>query len=257
MNGIDYRLKEFINPSDGHSMIVDTSAGAALGALPGLEDFEYGIQKFMHLVDGIVCNSGQARRLKQSNKDLSAILLRADWTNTLRDEQFVLPVQSPRLVQLLDAQDASDFGVSAMVLSFLLGYSEEIEGACMKATVNTGIEGRARGIPLIVEVRPTGPRVSLPGKAVELGASYALEGGADVIVVPYPGKSSLDTIAQFVSVPWLIKPTSIEKAHSEIVQAMSIGCRGLWLDYTQFEAFDPTATLESFRRELHQVRLEA
>jgi DhnA family fructose-bisphosphate aldolase class Ia len=257
MNGINYRLKEFINPADGHSLIVDTSAGAALGALPGLEDFEEGVQQFMYLVDGLVCNLGQARRLSQRSKDEAAILLRADWTNTLRDEQFVLPAQSPKLIHLLDAQDASDYGVSAMVLSFLLGYSEEIEGACLKATVTAGIEGRAKGIPLVVDVRPTGPRVSLPGKAVELGASYALESGADVIVVTYPGKDSLEEIAQFVSVPWLIKPTSLETAHKELDQAMSIGCAGLWVDYTQFGTGDPTGFLESIVRELHPISLEA
>ena len=34
-----YRLREFIDPRDEHSLIVDASAGLSLGPLPGLEKF--------------------------------------------------------------------------------------------------------------------------------------------------------------------------------------------------------------------------
>ena len=34
-----YRIREFVNPKDNHSLIVDTSNGMSLGALPGLEQF--------------------------------------------------------------------------------------------------------------------------------------------------------------------------------------------------------------------------
>jgi len=36
MDGKLYRLREFIRPEDGHSLIVDASGGLALGVLPGL-----------------------------------------------------------------------------------------------------------------------------------------------------------------------------------------------------------------------------
>lgn len=38
MNGLDYCLKEFL-PAEGKSaLLVDTSAGLSLGALPGLDE---------------------------------------------------------------------------------------------------------------------------------------------------------------------------------------------------------------------------
>ena len=87
---------------------------------------------------------------------------------------------------LLDAGDALELGATGMVLSFLLGYEETVEAACLKTTVQLALAGKDLGLPLLVEVCPSGPRVSLPGKAVESGASYALESGADVVVVPSP-----------------------------------------------------------------------
>jgi DhnA family fructose-bisphosphate aldolase class Ia len=114
------------------------------------------------------------------------------------------------------------------------------------------MEGKAQGMPLVVEVRADGPRVSLPGKAVELGASYALEGGADVVVVPYPGLKSLETVAAFVSVPWLIKPSGSDRAAAELAEALPLGCAGLWIDHTIFAAPEPGKALASLGAMLHQ-----
>jgi hypothetical protein len=94
-----------------------------------------------------------------------------------------------------------------------------------------------------VEVCPGGPRVSLPGKAVELGASYALESGADVVVIPYPGLDSLKTIATLLSVPWLLKPTSVENAETEWQEALGLGAAGLWLDHTWLAPAMPLAKI--------------
>jgi DhnA family fructose-bisphosphate aldolase class Ia len=159
---------------------------------------------------------------------------------------------------LFDAQDALDFGAAGMVVSVLLGYEEEIEAACMKALVTLAIEGKEVGLPLVAEVRPSGPRVSLPGKAVELGASYALEGGADVIVIPNPGPASLKTIAAMVStVPWLLKPTSLENAAQEMDEVLTLGGAGLWLDYTLFRQPDPAALAGTLYAHLHATQPEA
>jgi DhnA family fructose-bisphosphate aldolase class Ia len=155
-----------------------------------------------------------------------------DWTNTLRDESFPLPTETPNHLAILQASDALELGAAAMVASFLLGYEESVEAGCLKMAVQLALTGKANGLPLVVEVRPTGPRVVLPGKAVELGASYALESGADAVAVPYPGEASLRSIGAFCSVPWLLKPTSIAASAAEWEQAAGLGAAGVWLDHT-------------------------
>jgi DhnA family fructose-bisphosphate aldolase class Ia len=255
MNGTMFRLKEFIRASDTRSLMIDTSAGAVLGALPGLEDFQAAVQPVLPLADGLVCSAGQMQRLStRSHKD-AALLMRMDWTNTLRGPDFVTPPEHANRLQIFSAQDALDFGAAGMVISFLLGYEEEIEAACLKSTVTLALTGKDLGLPLVVEVRPTGSRVSLPNKAVELGASYALEGGADVIVLPYPGPASLKTIGAMLTVPWLVVPSGWETASRELEEAAGQGASGLWLDHTVFALPNPAGVVSHLAGQLHNAQL--
>jgi DhnA family fructose-bisphosphate aldolase class Ia len=257
MNGLAYRLPIFIRPSDNRSLIVDASAGLSVGVLPGLDDFSRAVQPCLRQLEGIVCSPGQLRRLTGLTRAEAGLLVRMDWTNTLREKDFVLPVNQPLRVPILSAQDAFELGAVGMVSTFLLGYEEEVEAASLKSTVQLALEGKARGLPLVVEVRPTGPRVSLAGKAVELGASYALEGGADVIALPYPGRDSLKTIGAFVSVPWLVRATNLQTATAELNEALSCGAAGLWLDGAIFGEPDPAAMLAGWHQQVHAQPGEA
>jgi DhnA family fructose-bisphosphate aldolase class Ia len=253
MDGKQYRLREFIRPADGHSLIVDASGGLALGVLPGLDDFGAAARSVLPVVDGLVCSPGQLRRIPERTRGEASLLVRMDWTNTLRGPDFVLPPAATKRVPLLTVQDAQELGGTAMVTTFLLGYEEEIEGACLKQVVHWALDGNSIGLPLLVEVRATGPRVSVPHKAIELGASYALEGGADAIVIPYPGRKSLETIAAMVSVPWLIRPSQFENAAAELSEAIELGSAGVWFDHAAFARPNTVELLREFAAQVHQA----
>jgi DhnA family fructose-bisphosphate aldolase class Ia len=237
------RLNEFLQISNQPALVLDASAGLSLGTLAGLEDFSGAIHPLLALVSGLVCSPGQISKLGSLTKDNAGLLVRTDWNNTLRQSDFVLPRQSPQRIPILSADDALELGACGMVTSILLGYEEEVEAASILSMVQLALKGKTLGLPLVAEVLPTGPRVSLFGKAVELGASYALEGGADVIVVPHPGPDSLKTLGKFISVPWLVKPTSLQNASTELEAARSAGAAGLWLDHSLFALTDPQAYL--------------
>lgn len=252
MEGVTLRLGEFLRHKDGRGIVVDTSAGLTLGALPGLEDFDKGIRPLLMHAEGVVCSPGQLRRISARTYDQAALLVRVDWTNTLRGPDFVLPPTDTRQVSLLSARDAFDLGAVAMVADFLLGYQERIESECMRACVEWAMEGKSLGLPLVVQVRANGPRVAIPDKAVELGVSYALEAGADVIVVPYAGPRAIQEIGQFTTVPWLVKPTSMQ-AENEIVEALGRGASGVWVDHALFAEPHPATTLQRLNRLVHRA----
>jgi DhnA family fructose-bisphosphate aldolase class Ia len=243
MNNLDYRMKEFLPDAGRPALLLDASAGLSLGALPGLEDFGNDLRPFLPHLDGLVCSPGQIRRMGNRTRTDAALLVRMDWTNTLRGAAFPLSTETATRVSILEAVDALELAASGMVLSFLLGYEEALEAACLKATVQLAITGKEMGLPLLVEVCPSGPRVLLPEKAVELGASYALESGADVVIVPHPGIDSLKTIAAMLSVPWLLKPTSAGSSAEEWEAALQLGASGLWLDHNWLEPPMPLAEL--------------
>ncbi len=247
-----YRINEFVRPADKRSLVVDTSAGLALGALPGLERFAEAVAPILPLADGIVTSPGQARRLSGRTRTDAALLVRADWTNALRGEDFVLPPETIFHIPLLEPADALDLGASALVAHVLLGHEEHIEAGCLKNIVQLALNGTPLSMPLIAEVQASGPRVVLRGKAIELGVSYSVECGADGVVVPWPGADSLRTILTMTAgLPVWIKTSTLDPADATLNEALAIGATGLWLDASVFGTPDPAGALVGFQALVH------
>jgi len=252
-----YRIREFVNPADNHSLIVDTSKGLSLGALPGLEQFAAAIKPVLPLLDGLVTSPGQVRRLTDRTRSDAGLLVRADWTNALRDEDFVLPPETIHYMLLIDPVDAQDLGSSGMVTYFLLGFDEETDSQCMINTVQLAFEGSQVGLPLIIDLQPVGSRIVLRSKAIELGVSYAMEGGADGIAIPWPGMESFKTILTMAAeVPVWIKPDTLDPESPEIITALELGSVGVWLDERIFAEPDPAKLIQSFSKRVHTQALE-
>lgn len=247
-----YRLKEFIDPKDGRSLVVDTSAGLSFGALPGLERFSEAIAPILPYADGIVTSPGQARRISNRTRQEAALIVRANWTNALRGQDFVLPPESTEYLPLISSQEGLDLGASALVIDFLLGFTEEIDAQCVELTVQMGLAGTSLGMPLIVDVQPVGPRVVLRSKAIELGVSYALEGGADGVVIPWPGSESFANIhTMAMGAPLWVRPDSLEPQDKQLNQALESGASGLWLDERLFTAAEPVKLVGALRVRTH------
>ena len=252
MNSKQYRMNDLLNQADKRSLVVDTSKGLVLGALPGLEHFEAAVRPLLPLLDGIVTSPGQARKLGSRTRQEATLLIRADWTNALRGEDFVLPPETIQYNPLLSPADALDLGANALVMYFILGHSEEIEARCLQRVVNLALEGLNLGMPLLVDVQPVGPRVVLLNKAIELGVSYALEGGADGIIVPWPGTQSFKTIqAMCNGLPIWVRSDSFAPDTPELVEALQLGATGFWLDERIFAVDDPAAVVQALKALVH------
>jgi DhnA family fructose-bisphosphate aldolase class Ia len=249
-----YRLHEFINPSDSHSLVVDVSGGLMFGVLPGLERFSERLSPLLSALDGVVTSPGQARKLSDRTRQDAALLLRSDWTNTLRSPEFVLPPEETNHIPILSPTDAADLGASAVVLYFLLGYEETIEAACLRRTVQFALEGTEISMPLIIDIQPTGSRVVLKSKAIELGVSYALEGGADGVVIPWPGHDSFKTIIRMAGeVPVWVKSAYPINESIEPTLILELGGIGLWLGETIFSHQEPGKLLKSLFAQAHRT----
>jgi DhnA family fructose-bisphosphate aldolase class Ia len=254
MNNKQYRLKELINPIDGRGLIFDTSNGLVFGALPGLEQFGEALAPLLPLLDGVVTSPGQARNLGLRTREQAALIVRSDWTNALRGDDFVLPPENVEYLPLLEVKDTLDLGANALVMHFILGFEEEIEAQCLKRAVNLALDGLSLGMPLIVDVQPIGPRVVLMNKAIELGVSYALESGADGIAIPWPGTASFETIQTMCSsLPVWVKPASLEADSPKLTAALEHGAAGFWLDERIFVNDDPPATMQALHAQVHPL----
>ena len=248
MKNKGYRLGELLNPDDGRSLVVDTSNGMIFGVLPGLEHFGKAVLPMLPLLDGIVTSPGQAGNLGTRTRQDAALIVRGDWTNALRGADFALPPENIEYIPLLGLSDALDLGAAALVMHFILGHQEEIEAQCLKRVVNLSLEGFSLGMPLIVDVQPIGPRVVLMNKAIELGVSYAIEGGADGIVIPWPGKQSFGIIQSMCSgLPVWVKPVNLETSTHELTDALDLGAVGIWLNECVFASGETSTALKELQ----------
>ena len=252
MSSKQYRMQELINPTSGRSLVVDTSNGLSLGPLSGLEDFMGAVSPILPWADGIVTSPGQSHRLGTRTRKDAALLVSGDWTNAFRGRDFVLPPERINYIPLLNAADALDLGASGLVMHFLLGHEESIDAQCMQQVVQLALEGMGTGMPLIVDVHPIGPRVVLMPKAVELGVSYALEGGADGVVIPWPDGSSFEDIQTMAAgVPVWVKPDTVDAQAPELAEMLDAEATGFWLDERLFAAENPAATVQALHDLLH------
>jgi hypothetical protein len=106
-------------------------------------------------------------------------------------------------------------------------------------------------MPLLVEVQPIGPRVVLREKAIELGVSYAIEGGADGVIIPWPGEASMKTIlAMCIETPVWVRLPGTDADCPELAQALQLGVAGIWIDESIFRMAEPAAFLISLRSRL-------
>jgi DhnA family fructose-bisphosphate aldolase class Ia len=122
----------------------------------------------------------------------------------------------------------------------------------MKRVVNLALDGLVPGMPVLVDVQPIGPRVVLRSKAIELGVSYALEGGADGIVIPWPGKQSFETIqAMCHGLPVWVRPATLDLDATELEEALALGALGFWLDEQVFAVDDPETVMRSMNSLVH------
>ncbi len=257
MESKTYRIREFIDPRDNHSLVVDTSRGLIFGVLPGLEKFVEALAPVLPVADGVVASPGQSRRLQGRTHRDAALLVRASWTNALRDEDFVLPPEATEYLPMINPDDGLDLGASAMVIDFLLGFSEEIDAKCVEFTVQMALMGNTVGMPLLVDVQAIGPRVVLHNKAIELGVSYALEGGADGVVVTWPGGDSFMNIQKMAAgVPVWVRPARLMPEDVQLTEALELGAAGFWLDEWIFNTGNPLGLMQAYQARLHAQQAE-
>jgi DhnA family fructose-bisphosphate aldolase class Ia len=222
------------------SVLTDVSLPGALGPMPGLEVPTEAVSTLAPLVDGLIVNPGLAEAQAGAfvGKLGAAPLVRLDWTNAHRPADFVLAPRQIHRVSLGTAEDAVQMGACAAVVSFILGYDEDFEARNVQSISLLARECERFSLPLLAEVRPTGPKVE-PAKfdgAVELGVSFMVEGGADAVSIPLPSEEALGMILEFSPVPTFLqmnddkglKPLVMDRDRA-LVEALRQGCAGLVL----------------------------
>jgi len=194
--GKDIRMSKIIDPEGGPAVIIRADDGLSLGPVDGLEVMEDGLNGAIEAgVDGLVLGPGQAARMAHlfRGKSAPALLVRSDWSNAQRGEDFPLPWKRMTHVTVAGAEHAVFLGAHALVASFFVGYRDDQDEADNIETLSKlGAECFECGLPLLVEALPSGERITEKNfvDSVKMAGRMSLEAGADAIAVPFTGSGA-------------------------------------------------------------------
>ncbi len=197
-----YRICEILRHN--LSVWIDTTVASSIGAPIGLEDIQAAIER-VRGSDAVVVNPGPAERFagRLGGRGRPGLVMRLDWTNVFRGASHPTPYQEPVYCGIAQPDEALTLGASAVMVTLLLGFDETFEAENVRHVARFAREASKENIPIAIDVRPLGPRVNDENFAdtALLGASMALEFGANIVVIPYTGEDTLHTALSFVSVP--------------------------------------------------------
>ncbi|MGE5672497.1 MAG: hypothetical protein ACM3XM_01235 [Mycobacterium leprae] len=261
-HGKTLRTFNLFDPRDHRALWLDATAPGSVGPMAGLEEPDAAVEA-ASLVDGLILNPGPAERLSDRlpGKRGAGLLVRLDWTNAFRAGLHPLPPVEVRQVMLASADDALLIGAEGAVFSLLLGFDEGFEAACVQRMAQASRQCERAGLPFVVDVRLAGPRVTPAGfaGAVKLGAGFAVEGGADAVLLPDPGEEAWSTLMRWAPVPLLKRYGSpgdppldwdgLSVTAAAAVTPASGG--GLCLGETLFARPDRIALLQALRAAVH------
>lgn len=215
---------------DGQSLLLDTTIASCTGAVPGLENLHEVLQQANRLFDGIVVNPGQLEHLTSelAGKHRAAALVRVDWTNAYRDQDFCLPVQDVKRVEISSAEDVMHLGGSAAVATLLMGFGDEFEAENIRSISHLLRSGYELSLPVFVDIRPIGPGVSDINfeDTIKLGVSFMMEAGADALVIPHCSTKTLQQIGNWATVPVIVRSERLLK-NEEVEAIYGAGIKGV------------------------------
>lgn len=225
--GKSIRINDILNSK---SFLLDTTIVSCLGATPQLEDLRSVLQTSARIFDGIILNPGQMEHLalEVAGKNRAAPLVRVDWTNAYRDQDFCLPVQQVQRVEISSAEDVMLLGGSAAVATLLMGFGDEFEAENIRSISRLLREAYELSLPVFVDIRPIGPEVSTFNfeDVIKLGVSFMMEAGADALIIPNSTQETLKLIANWATVPVIVRCERLLK-QEEAPAIFELGIRGI------------------------------
>lgn len=232
------------------AFLFDTTIASCLGAIPQLENLQQVLQVSNKIFDGIIVNPGQMEHLSHelAGKNRAAPLVRVDWTNAYRDQDFCLSVASVKRVEISSAEDVLRLGGSAAVATLFMGFGDEFEAENIRSISHLVRSAYDLSLPVFVDIRPIGPGVSEINfeDSIKLGVSFMMEGGADALIIPNCGSETLGQIGNWSTVPVIVQTEKLLNL-DEVKQLLDLKLAGILFNEKIFKEYGYFQQIEALR----------
>jgi len=250
--GRTYRMGRIFG-ADGRTLILPVDHGLTLGRIEGLEDPVARVDGLLELpCDGLLMTPGLTRMTADrfARRDAPARLL------TL-DTFFRLPGESSAGTGLAGSvEQAARLGVDCLKLFMAWNVPSGERAATLGRIAEVVRRAEAFDLPVILEPIVVGEERTAEAIAMEGdGARAALEVGADIIKVAYPGPELMAAWAAELRVPLVIlggpRSGEADAVLTLAEEAVAHGARGIVIGRNVWQR-PPDVTLRLMRR-LHEI----
>lgn len=202
------RIGKILSVIKPYTLFVDLSFISTTGPFPAFRNYKGIVSSLADLADVLIINLGQIERNPSLfiGKDKPRLIIRLDWTNAFRDENYPLSTNKIQHVTISDSFSSICSGADGVIVTHLLGYGDEVEINSFKNLNKTLRDSWSQGLPVFVQVYPFGPLVTGDhfNRAMEMGVSMGTESGADAVFIPEAESKTYENIKKFCSVPFFI-----------------------------------------------------
>ncbi|MBC7334598.1 MAG: hypothetical protein H5T85_09170, partial [Actinobacteria bacterium] len=163
-----------------------------------------------------------------TGKSSPRFLIRLDWTNVLRGEEYPLLTHKFEYVPVASILNAVRVGADGVVVSHLLGYGDEIEANSFRNLNKVIRDSYNEGLPVFAHFCPFGPGISEErfDIAVEMGVSMEFEAGVDAIFVPEVKGQTYENIRKFCSIPLFVWIKDKGITVNALLESINCGIKG-------------------------------
>lgn len=253
--GKTIRMSDIISAQDHRSLIVDTTMASVLGATKGLENIAEAISLVNESCDAIIVNPGTAEHHAPllGGKKRAAPIIRVDWTNAFRGEDFPLPATAVKRMMISDAEDALSLGASAAVASFLFGFDDDFESENIRDLSHFARSCQTLFLPFFIDIHPIGERISEENfeESVKLACSFMMELGAEALIIPRCSEETLKFLTDWMKIPILIRLREFIDIN-ELDSLMATNISGVVLTHQIFADAKMSVKLTQFYQNLHK-----
>lgn len=262
--GKKIRMGRLFDSASHKSIIVAYSHGVLMGPRPGMRTLDEmrRVAQAVRKANGLMVAPGLLPALEDAyvGREAPSLVVHFDYQSFSRG---VLPYREGAAVALAEVEDVAAAGADALMTYLYMGFDDP-EREKMEIERNARIARACErwGIVLMIEPRSAREAMHAEDKrdagVMAMYCRISAEIGADIVKCIWPGdRGAFAQIVEGCPAPVLVaggaKTEEPAASHTVARQALEVGAAGIVFGRNIYEAADPAAELENYRRIVHGV----
>lgn len=256
MVGKKRRWYRIVNKSTNRTIIVALDHGMYAGPMRGIEKPHKVLEEIIHSeANAIIVTPG----IYEKYIDIIApstlgIVLRIDESGTVYN-----PNQGRGQHLVCSISQAAKIGVDGIITMGYIG--SELEPKNLALTAYVSEKAREYGLIYVLEMFPTGPKISNPGdpEVLKVATRFAAEIGADLIKTFYTGNpENFREVVEGSFIPIVIlggpKRESIRELLIDVKNAVNAGAIGVAFGRNIWQYRDPAKMIKALAKIIHEEK---